>query len=396
RQELVVYWPSLEAHAQLCNLKGKTEEDCQNYIRILFYTAPGKFLICGTNSYKPLCKLMQLKNGQVIVEKEMEGIGLCPYDPEHNSTAVYSNGHLFSATVADFSGTDPLIYREPLRTELSDLRQLNESTSDVVEGKYGGDSSTKIIYSALTTPHNAIGASAICVFQMEDIQSVFQGPFKHQESINTNWLPVPESKVPTPRPGECVQDRLFLPCGRPLLIRVSLNYRFTAITVDPQVRTVNDETFDVIYIGTDDGRVLKVVNIPSSDSTKAFVISENEVFTRTSPIKQLKAAPGYGKVSGHNKSVPKKEYDTKSIDTNSLEEDKESTDSLLRQDIELTDCNEVDGDKITGCASQSKLTLYTSEYLHIIVAVASLAGLFVGFLCGYLVSRRFSRPHAVP
>lgn len=55
----------------------------------------------------------------------MEGIGLCPYDPEHNSTAIYSNGHLFSATVADFSGTDPLIYREPLRTELSDLRQLN-------------------------------------------------------------------------------------------------------------------------------------------------------------------------------------------------------------------------------------------------------------------------------
>ncbi|VEN64101.1 unnamed protein product, partial [Callosobruchus maculatus] len=55
----------------------------------------------------------------------MEGIGLCPYDPEHNSTAVFSNGHLFSATVADFSATDPLIYREPLRTELSDLRQLN-------------------------------------------------------------------------------------------------------------------------------------------------------------------------------------------------------------------------------------------------------------------------------
>lgn len=55
----------------------------------------------------------------------MEGIGMCPFDPEHNSTAIYTNGHLFSATVADFSGTDPLIYREPLRTELSDLMQLN-------------------------------------------------------------------------------------------------------------------------------------------------------------------------------------------------------------------------------------------------------------------------------
>lgn len=66
-----------------------------------------------------------IQNDKYKVEKEFEGIGLCPYNPEHNSTAVYSNGHLFSATVADFSAGDPLIYREPLRTELSDLKQLN-------------------------------------------------------------------------------------------------------------------------------------------------------------------------------------------------------------------------------------------------------------------------------
>lgn len=35
------------------------------------------------------------------------------------------DGQLYTATVADFSGTDPLIYREPLRTERSDLKQLN-------------------------------------------------------------------------------------------------------------------------------------------------------------------------------------------------------------------------------------------------------------------------------
>lgn len=42
--------------------------------------------------------------------------------------------------------------------------------------------------------------------------------------------------------------------------------------------------------------MLKVVNIPSSNSTKAFVISENEVFAKGTPIKQLKIVPGYGKV----------------------------------------------------------------------------------------------------
>lgn len=38
--------------------------------------------------------------------------------------------------------------------------------------------------------------------------------------------------------------------GKPILIRVSLQYRFTSITVDPQVETVNGELFDVLYVGT--------------------------------------------------------------------------------------------------------------------------------------------------
>lgn len=33
---------------------------------------------------------------------------------------------MYTATAADFSGTDPLIYREPVKTERSDLRILND------------------------------------------------------------------------------------------------------------------------------------------------------------------------------------------------------------------------------------------------------------------------------
>lgn len=401
RKNSEIFWPSSEAHSQLCNLKGKNEDECQNYIRLLFFTSPGKLLVCGTNSFKPLCRNYAHKNGLFIAENESDGIGICPYDPNHNSTAIYSSGHLFSATVADFSGGDPLIYRDPFRTELSDLKHLNapnfvssithgeyiyfffretavefmncgkiiysrvarvckhdkggphqsrskwttftkarlncsvpgeypfyfdeiQSTSAIIERKYG-ESSTKIIYGALTTPDNAIGGSAICVFQMSDIEEAFRGPFKHQESINANWLPVPDNKVPEPRPGECVRDSRILPDanvnfikthplmeravpsyqGRPILIRVSLNYRFTGIAVDPQVRTVNDKTYDVIYIGTDDGKILKVVNIASEQSSKAFVISENEIFPRGTPIKQLAIAPGYGKVIAVSKAETK-------------------------------------------------------------------------------------------
>lgn len=61
RRESRFEWPSTVPHEQLCILKGKTEDDCQNYIRILVNTEPDKMLICGTNSYKPLCRHYSMK-----------------------------------------------------------------------------------------------------------------------------------------------------------------------------------------------------------------------------------------------------------------------------------------------------------------------------------------------
>ena len=37
----------------------------------------------------------------------------------------FAGGELYSGTVSDFSGTDALIYRNPLRTEQYDLKHLN-------------------------------------------------------------------------------------------------------------------------------------------------------------------------------------------------------------------------------------------------------------------------------
>lgn len=394
-KESRIEWPSSEAHAQLCSLKGKTEDDCQNYIRIFVNLGPDLYLVCGTNSYKPLCRQYSVENGKYEIVKEMDGVGICPYNPEHNSTAVFYEDQLYSATVADFSGGDPLIYRKPQRTELSDLKQLNapnfvnsvpygdyifffyretavefincgkviysrvarvckddkggphqfgerwtsflktrlncsvpgeypfyfdeiQSTSDIVRGRYGSNDTLDIIYGTLTTPVNAIGGSAICAYNMNDILRVFEGTFKHQETINSNWLPVPKDKVPEPRPGRCVNDSRLLPENsvnfvkshslmentlpnlfqKPILIRVSLQYRFTAIAVDAQVPSINGNAYDVIYVGTDNGKVLKVVNIANlaAKTSKAVVISENTILPNGASVKQLKVVPGYGKV----------------------------------------------------------------------------------------------------
>ncbi|CAN8011334.1 unnamed protein product, partial [Ixodes pacificus] len=370
-------WFAKSDDIKMCKLKGKTEEDCQNYIRVLARKSETVIFVCGTNAYKPRCRdyevfqvstaLLFPQDGEYLIKEDKPGEGLCPFDPKNNSTAIFAgplsrrtDGDLYVATVGQLSGADPLIHRRPLRTEPSDLKHLNapnfvssiyfedyvyfffresaveyincgktvysrvarvctrdkggphkfqqrwtsflkarlncsvggdipfyfneiQSTSPIVEGTYNGKDA-KLIYSVFTTPHNSLSGSAVCAFSLEDVQRAFEGNFKGQDDINSNWLPIVNSKVPEPRPGQCVNDSRTLPdvtlnfitehplmdqavpsyFGRPILVHTGFQYRFTYIAVDPQVETVNGKKYDVLFIGTDVGRVLKAVNVASS------------------------------------------------------------------------------------------------------------------------------------
>lgn len=554
RKDKRLKWFSSDAHTQICQLKGKSEDDCQNYIRILVSLSTERLLVCGTNSYKPYCRHYTTLNDEYVMEKEFSGVGICPFNPEYNNTAVHSNGQIFTATIADFSERDPVIYREPQRTELSDLKQLNapnfvssmpydnyiffffretaveylncgkiiysrvarvcqndkggphqfgdrwtsflkarlncslpgeypfyfdeiQSTTNIIQGRYGSNLSQQIIYGTLTTPNNAIGGSAICAYSMRDIVRVFEGSFKQQESINSNWLPVSRQKVPEPRPGQCVNDSRLLSesvvnfakthslmeeavpalFNQPILVRVSLQYRFTAITVDPQVETVSGDVFDVLYVGTDNGKVLKVVNIPNENGANAVVISENAVFSHNTPVRELKIAPGYGRVvvvssnevklatfnhcasTDHcqncvalqdphcawdtqqlacvsvdavstlrrsliqdvphgntrkcspiaNSKIPTRVYDDNTLE-NEILIDGKIEDPLAKPNDEEVECDDgLTENRITGCAVRQHLVIYTAKTLHVIVVCASLVALFLGFIAGYLFSRRF-------
>lgn len=72
----------------------------------------------------------QVGNMSSVLER-VNGVARCPYDPRHNSTAVVTeSGELYAATVIDFSGRDPVIYRSlggmpPLRTAQYNSKWLN-------------------------------------------------------------------------------------------------------------------------------------------------------------------------------------------------------------------------------------------------------------------------------
>lgn len=173
----------------------------------------------------------------------------------------------------------------------------------------------QVIYGVFTTPYNALGASAVCAFRMEDIHAVFDGQFKGQEDINSNWLPIPNSKVPEPRPAACVNDSRHLPdatlnflkdnmlmdqavsaiWGGPIVTATSFQFRFTQIAVDPQIETVSGKTYDVLYIGTDDGRVFKAINAASAapgghhyhQKVVPVIIEEIRVFPKGTRVSNL-------------------------------------------------------------------------------------------------------------
>ena len=87
------------------------------------------------------------------MEEEFSGKGFCPHDPRHNSTAIFSEGNLYAATAADFSGLDALIITKRLRTQQYDLKQLNRkhaynesnSTEFATTNKFGSSSNSVIV-----------------------------------------------------------------------------------------------------------------------------------------------------------------------------------------------------------------------------------------------------------
>ncbi|XP_077392606.1 semaphorin-5B isoform X2 [Festucalex cinctus] len=123
-------WAPDDETRRSCQSKGKTEIECQNYIRVLLVNKT-QVMTCGTNAFQPLCTIREVGNLSKVLER-VNGVARCPYDPRHNSTAVLTErGELYAATVIDFSGRDPVIYRSlggmpPLRTAQYNSKWLNE------------------------------------------------------------------------------------------------------------------------------------------------------------------------------------------------------------------------------------------------------------------------------
>lgn len=160
------------------------------------------------------------------------------------------------------------------------------------------EDSTKF-YAVFSTSSNGLTGSAICTFNLDDIQETFSGKFKEQATSSSAWLPVLTSKVPAgPRPGVCVNDTTSLPDsvlnfirvhplmdssvpsdgGRPVFFKRDIV--FTKIAVD--YHTVSGVKYTTYFAGTNTGMIYKVVQW-FDDRRDEVVSNLVDVFEATVP-----------------------------------------------------------------------------------------------------------------
>ncbi|CAL1592268.1 unnamed protein product [Knipowitschia caucasica] len=166
------------------------------------------------------------------------------------------------------------------------------------------------VYAVFTTSSSLFPGSAVCVYNMADIRAVFNGPYAHKEGPDYRWVEY-EGRIPYPRPGTCpsatydlrikstkdfpdevvafmrlhpLMQRTVAPVGgRPVFTRLRADYTLTHIRVHRV--SAEDGHYEVMFLGTDVGLLLKVVSLSQESwAPEELILEELQVFQTPSPI----------------------------------------------------------------------------------------------------------------
>uniref|UniRef100_A0A672ZB77 Semaphorin-3C n=1 Tax=Sphaeramia orbicularis TaxID=375764 RepID=A0A672ZB77_9TELE len=171
-----------------------------------------------------------------------------------------------------------------------------------------------LVFGVFTSTSSVFKGSAVCMYNMADILTVFNGPFAHRDGPNFQWVAF-QGRIPYPRPGTCpggaftpdiqttkefpddvvtfvrnhpVMFNPIYPVGRrPLVVRTNADYKYTSVAVD-QVMAA-DGNYQVLFLGTDKGTIQKVIVLPSNHSLhEDLILEELEVFKNQAPVTNLR------------------------------------------------------------------------------------------------------------
>uniref|UniRef100_UPI0009B3215B semaphorin-4F-like n=1 Tax=Monopterus albus TaxID=43700 RepID=UPI0009B3215B len=172
-----------------------------------------------------------------------------------------------------------------------------------------GDPSSTHFYGLFTSQWEHEELSAVCVFSLSDINKVMDGPFKELRKTCENWInPEP---VPTPRPGQCLnnalkaegfESSLKLPdkvltfvrdhplmensvTAAPLLVQKGI--RYTKLAANHRDTKVQPRGV-VLHLGTDRGELHQVEVVGQN----ATLLQEIPLFSSQEPINNILLSQG--------------------------------------------------------------------------------------------------------
>uniref|UniRef100_A0A673GRH5 Semaphorin-3E-like n=1 Tax=Sinocyclocheilus rhinocerous TaxID=307959 RepID=A0A673GRH5_9TELE len=161
------------------------------------------------------------------------------------------------------------------------------------------------IFGLFSTTSAVFKGYAVCMYNMEDIRAAFNGPFAHRERTDHHWK-VYDGRVPYPRPGSCASKinggqfssskeypdevlrfvrshplmfQAVQPVHRrPILLDTEGGRKLTQLAVDRV--EAEDGHYNVLFIGTDDSVVLKMITIynKEADTVEEVLLEELQVF----------------------------------------------------------------------------------------------------------------------
>lgn len=149
RLKNMIPWPASDGKKRDCALKRKSNEaQCFNFIRVLVSVNATHLYSCGTFAFSPACAFVELQDSYLLPiseDKVAEGKGQSPFDPAHKHSAVLVDGMLYSGTMNNFLGSEPILMRTlgPLPVLKTDnfLRWLQPDASFVA-----AIPSTEVVY----------------------------------------------------------------------------------------------------------------------------------------------------------------------------------------------------------------------------------------------------------
>uniref|UniRef100_UPI00358DEDCA semaphorin-3D-like isoform X2 n=1 Tax=Myxine glutinosa TaxID=7769 RepID=UPI00358DEDCA len=169
------------------------------------------------------------------------------------------------------------------------------------------DKHNPVFYGLFSMTSSVFQGSAVCAYTMKDIRAAFKGPFAHRTGPAGRWAEF-SGRVPYPRPGMCPSHSLdpsfpstrSLPPdvlaftrahqavwavvaplgGRPMYVRP--NGPGAPVQLAVHRVDAKDGTYDVVFLGTDTGVVLKVVTLMGSG--EQLFLEELQVFKEPSAV----------------------------------------------------------------------------------------------------------------